>query len=108
RAAEVTAEYDFAPAYGATINHASQARTVQTALIDLLGEDALETTGIPFMGAEDFSYYLKEVPGAYALIGAGRGETSAPLHSPRFDFNDDLIALVVQLWSKVVGAPLPA
>ena len=41
------------------------------------------------MAAEDFSYYLERVPGAYFFMGNG---PSAGLHHPAYDFADDAIA----------------
>ena len=40
------------------------------------------------MGGEDFAYMLEERPGAYILIGNG---DSAPVHHPKYDFNDEII-----------------
>ena len=42
----------------------------------------------PMMGSEDFAYFLKEVPGAFAWIGNGE---SASLHNPKYDFNDEIL-----------------
>ena len=42
------------------------------------------------MGSEDFSYFLKEVPGAFAWIGNGK---SASLHNPKYDFNDNILCI---------------
>ena len=42
------------------------------------------------MGSEDFSYFLREVPGAFAWIGNG---VSASLHNPRYDFNDNILCI---------------
>ena len=38
------------------------------------------------MGAEDFAFYLKKVPGA--LLRLGLGEDCPALHIAGFDFND--------------------
>ncbi|MDE9452007.1 amidohydrolase [Aliiroseovarius sp. Z3] len=40
----------------------------------------------PMTASEDFARFLDHVPGCFAFIG--NGETSAPLHSPTYDFND--------------------
>jgi len=41
------------------------------------------------MGAEDFSYYLEQVPGCYVRYGAQRpGLEGFPAHSSRFDFDE--------------------
>lgn len=107
-AANVQADFSFQPTYQATVNHPEQAAKIREALCAHLGEDAERLDAIPFMGGEDFSYYLQEIPGAYVLVGTGEAGGSPPLHSPRFDFDDRLIPLMVRVWSQLVGAPAPA
>jgi len=41
------------------------------------------------MAAEDFSYYIKDYPGA--MFRLGMGENSPSLHNPNFDFNDNAL-----------------
>lgn len=104
----VDAEVDIYPRYQATINWPEQAQRYRQALLAELGADWLSRdTLIPIMASEDFSYYLREIPGAYALIGGGDTEHHEPLHSPRYDFNDALIAPVVRTLSRLTEAPLP-
>ena len=99
-----TAAFTYRPCYPATINHAASAQRVQEAVRTVLGADSLANDGLPIMAAEDFGYYLTRIPGAYILLGAGRaGHTMEPCHSPRYDYNDDLIPVVVRLWSRLVG-----
>ncbi|HSP02806.1 MAG TPA: M20/M25/M40 family metallo-hydrolase, partial [Acidimicrobiales bacterium] len=63
---------------------------------------------VPIMASEDFSYYLTEVPGAFALVGADDGQGhDASCHSPHYDFNDRLIGPVVRVYARLAGAPLP-
>ncbi|MCL2610516.1 MAG: M20 family metallopeptidase [Defluviitaleaceae bacterium] len=47
----------------------------------------------PKMGGEDFSYYLKERPGAFFFIGARNEAKNAiyPHHHPKFDIDEDAI-----------------
>jgi len=41
------------------------------------------------MAGEDFSYYLKERPGCFFFVGAGRADgSSAPHHHPAFDIDE--------------------
>jgi len=103
RAAQVTSTFEFTPAYQATVNHPQPAARLRDALAAELGPSSEELDGLPFMGGEDFSYYLAEIPGAYALVGSGSSPEAPPLHSPRFDFNDDLIPLTVRVWSRILG-----
>ncbi|MEE4304839.1 MAG: N(2)-acetyl-L-2,4-diaminobutanoate deacetylase DoeB2, partial [Wenzhouxiangella sp.] len=81
----VEADVSVQPRYDATVNHAEQAAQYREALVAELGEDGLDADlKTPIMASEDFSYYLKEIPGAFALVGAddGQGHHHA-CHSPQ-------------------------
>lgn len=97
------------PRYNATINHAAQAISMRRHWQQEWGEAAVNSTlPTPIMASEDFSYYLQEIPGAFALIGADDGpDHQAPCHSSNYDFNDRLIPRVARLFSRLAGAPLP-
>ena len=58
----------------------------------------------PVMGAEDFSFMLEKKPGAYIWLGAGL--QSENLHSPHFDFNDDLLPIGASFWVQLAQAKL--
>ena len=45
----------------------------------------------PAMTGEDFSFFLKEVPGAFVWIGNGPGDGGRELHNPAYDFNDAIL-----------------
>ena len=102
----VTAEMIATPRYGATVNHPEQAENMRKALHGELGKDWFDPNcPSPIMASEDFSYYLEEIPGAFALVGADDGisEHQKPCHSPHYDFNDKLIPVVVRVFSRLVG-----
>ncbi len=104
-----TATVDNQIAYGATVNHEVQSQNFQDALAEEFGSQwECKDIPVPIMASEDFSYFLQEKPGAFALIGANDEPAHAhPCHSDAYDFNDKLIAHVVKLYSRLVGAPLP-
>lgn len=104
-----TATVSHQKAYGATVNHAAESDKFQTALASEFGSNwECKDIAVPIMASEDFSYFLNEIPGAFALIGANDEQAhSHPCHSSSYDFNDKLIAHVVKLYSRLVGAPLP-
>ena len=107
-AAKVTGcnvEMELRPGYPPTINHELDAVFARDVISDVLGTNGLETEMSPTMGAEDFSYMLKEKEGAYIWLGAGK--TSQNLHSPLYDFNDDLLPLGASLWVRMVETKLP-
>jgi hippurate hydrolase len=55
------------------------------------------------MGAEDFGWMLERCPGAYGVIGNGvEGSYAAGLHSPSYDFNDQIITVGVAFWVTLV------
>lgn len=96
--------FTYRPCYPATINHTASALAAQDALRAVLGPEGLANDGLPVMAAEDFGYYLTQRPGAFILLGAGKpGAVMEPCHSPRFDYNDDLIPVVVKVWSRLAG-----
>jgi len=105
---EASCEFEFARNYPPTINHASETEFARQVMSELVGADnVLEFE--PTMGAEDFSYFLLEKPGAYFLIGngdgshrqGGHGMGPCMLHNPSYDFNDDLIPLGATLWVRL-------
>ena len=61
----------------------------------------------PFVGgaAEDFSFFLKEVPGLFFYVGAvPRGQdpaTAAPNHSPNFMIDESALVVGVRALSSV-------
>lgn len=95
--------------YGATVNHPGPAAALRSALGGRLGAEWQSTDSlVPVMASEDFSYYLDEIPGAFALVGADDGDGHhEPCHSPRYDFNDRLIDPVAGVFTQLAGAPPP-
>ena len=61
----------------------------------------------PSMGAEDFAYLARVVPGCYVWLGNGPGEGGCMLHSPHFDFNDDIIDSGIRYWVRLAERTLP-
>jgi hippurate hydrolase len=83
------------------INHAEQVGA-------LVGADKVDENMPPATASEDFAHMLRERPGAFIRIGnaAQRDNTPAALHSPHYDFNDDIIPLGAAYWVGLVRAEL--
>lgn len=100
---EVSVRYE--RRFHATINHPAAAAFVRSVVgntaVDFKLQDAL-----PSMASEDFGFMLKEVPGCYFWLGSARSGNDYDLHSPRYDFNDDLIPLGAALWIALVRSSL--
>ena len=95
--------------YQATINHPEQASNARATWAELYGDSAMQHgQPMPVMASEDFSYYLREIPGAFALIGSRDGiHDPHPCHSPRYDFNDRLIGEVCRWFCRLTGMRTP-
>ncbi|MCA1796806.1 MAG: N(2)-acetyl-L-2,4-diaminobutanoate deacetylase DoeB2 [Geobacteraceae bacterium] len=105
----VTCEVRIFPRYEATRNHPGCASRLRTAWQQDQGEHSLDKQFmLPAMASEDFSYYLQQIPGAFALIGSDDGieRHQYPCHSAYYDFNDGLIEKVVKLYSRLVGVDI--
>jgi len=108
----VTAEVEIRSRYEATINHAKPAGRYRAALKAELGEVSERSDlRMPLMASEDFSYYLGEIPGAFAVIGMSETEQgqacfNAPCHSPEYRFNDKVIEQVIRVFCRLAGAPV--
>ena len=94
-------------AYSATINTPEEADFAIAAARAVSGNDKLIIDGRPVMGADDFSYFLEQKPGAYVFLGTDEGY-SMPLHNPLFDFNDHALAIGVRYWQELVYQRNPA
>ena len=71
------------------INSAKMAKLAREAGRAAVGKINILPLRTANMGAEDFSYYLKKVPGAYVRFGAQlQGKEGFPAHSSRFDFDE--------------------
>jgi len=69
----------------------------------VVGSENVRCDYPPSLGAEDFAFYLEELPGAFWWLGLGNADCSgAPLHNPCFDFNDEAIALAIELHCQMV------
>ena len=85
-----------------TVNDTVLARRFHPVLERAVGA---QNVGIvpPETGAEDFSYFAREVPGFYFKLGAvRRGNTSGGHHTPTFRADDEAIAIGVRAMTALV------
>jgi hippurate hydrolase len=82
------AELDYTFSYPVTSNDASAAKTALGVAGELFGEDRVVELGHPSMGAEDFSFFLEKVPGAFIWLGVG---DVSGLHTPQFAFDEEIL-----------------
>ena len=87
---EITIE--FGTGYPVTVTDPDVTDRVAQWAGKLLGEDHVLRLPTPIMGAEDFSYVLREVPGTFAFLGAcppgNDPAQAAPNHSNRVHYDE--------------------
>jgi metal-dependent amidase/aminoacylase/carboxypeptidase family protein len=78
------------------VNDATEAAFARDTVAGLFGAERATIMSHPIPGAEDFSYVLQEVPGAFVFLGACPDEadplTAPSNHSARAMFDDSVLA----------------
>ncbi len=95
----------------AVFNHDAGVATCAESVTKLFGAEKLKLQ-TPVTGGEDFGSFLEQRPGAFIFAGQGAGDKDSPhrqgLHTPRYDFNDDLIPLVAEYFAEIAETKLAA
>lgn len=96
-----SAEVDYVRGTQAVINGEESAHLVQDVAVSAFGEEVLYHEK-PTMGGEDFSFYLDEVPGCFALVGSGNAEkdTQWAHHHGRFNLDEDAMVTGAELYAQ--------
>lgn len=82
-------EIDLVPGYPSTVNHKASFEKLMKAASAIVGDGARQLP--PFLGGEDFSYYLKEIPGCFFFVGSSPSDAapgSVPHHCSHFDIDE--------------------
>jgi hippurate hydrolase len=90
----LTATAEFEDSYPVTVNDQREARFAADVVADLLGDDRFLPQLNPMAGAEDFSYVLEQVPGAFITLGACPplvDPDTAPFNHSAFAVFDDTV-----------------
>ena len=68
-------------------------------------DDDIVVEASPLMIAEDFAYYQQKVPGVYFLLGTGNPSKgyAYPLHSNRFNFDEEVLLYGIQLYVDILN-----
>ena len=85
------------------VNTERETDIARRAAQQVVGPAAVVEQDYPSMGAEDFSYYLREIPGCYVRIGTrGADGEYIPLHSPLFDVDEEALKVGASFFEHVV------
>jgi hippurate hydrolase len=103
----MTATVNYCRSYDATINHKAETDFLRDLAVKFAGAEKVVDLERPFMGSEDFAYFLTACPGSYFFLGSRVTGEEKPLHHPGFNFNDDLLPIGAAFWTELTEAFLP-
>jgi amidohydrolase len=97
-----TAEVEYTLGYPPLVNNAEMAALVREVALEVVGPERVQDSE-PGMGAEDMSYFLNAVPGAFYRLGVRNEATGKTYghHHPRFDIEEDALATGVAMHAAV-------
>ena len=92
------------------VNDPEHAAVAARAAAARVGGGAVEANAPPTTGGEDFGDMLKVKPGAFIFVGNGRAPDGSfhAVHTPHYDFNDDILTLGTAYWVSLVRQELAA
>ena len=85
--------------YPALVNHEQTVDAVAEVAGELFGNDAVRWKERPSMGVEDFSFFARERHSAFYHLGCGNAAKgiTAPLHTSRFEIDEDCLVTGVAM-----------
>ncbi len=102
--------------YPPLVNTPAETDFCRQVMQQMYGEKSVEMVRehVQVMPSEDFSFFLRELPGSYVFLGNGDGSHREPdhglgpcmLHNPSYDFNDNLIPIGASYWIRLTEAYL--
>lgn len=92
-------EVELETGYPVLVNHPRETEVFRQACRAALGEDNGIENSRPVPGAEDFARYLEVKPGAFLFLGCRNEQKGAvwPHHHPRFNIDEDVLPLGVEV-----------
>ncbi|MCO5176498.1 MAG: M20 family metallopeptidase [Thermomicrobiales bacterium] len=96
------AELIYMRGYPAMVNDPEMTQFAMETCEELLGDDNVHVSA-PMMAGEDFAYVTERVPGCMISLGVRNDERGMiyPPHHPRFDADEDALAVGVRVLSAI-------
>ena len=91
---------DYERGYPVVVNSEAETAFARQVAEELVGPERVIAPFPPVTGSEDFAYYLERKPGCFLRLGNGEG--GAMLHNPRYDFNDGILTVGAEYWTRLV------
>jgi len=95
------AEIGYRRGFPPVVNHLRETGFARNVAVAEFGPEGVADRFRPRTASEDFAFFLEARPGAFVFVGNGDGPA---LHSPRYDFNDAILAPAATFWTRLAGA----
>ena len=105
-----TAELHYERIFAPLVNDADCTATAIDVANAIVGAANVDTSVSPVTGSEDFAFMLQQRPGNYIFLGNGVAADGsfAPVHTPKYDFNDKALPLGVRYFVALAQRELAA
>ena len=105
-----TAELQYERIFSTLVNDADCTATAIAVANSIVGEAQVDPAVAPVTGSEDFAFMLEHRPGNYIFLGNGVSNDGsfAPVHTPKYDFNDKILPLGVRYFVGLAQRELAA
>ena len=99
----VVCRLDLSDGYPPCINNPEVSAFMYEVAADIVGQDRVKYLP-PTTGGEDFAFFALEVPASIIRLGCGNKDEGLtyPLHSPRFNINEDVLVVGVDVFTEAV------
>lgn len=85
-------ELDYSKGYPALINDDAMTELAKDSIAKVIGNENVSYLKDASMGAEDFAYLLKEVPGSFFFVGISEPDNDPAIHHhPKFAWDDEIL-----------------
>ena len=98
-----TAEVHYELGYPPLVNDPGMTEFVRQSAAELLGGENVELVEQPFLGGEDFAFFLQRAPGSFFQLGIRNEEkgTIQPIHTHLFDIDEDALVVGSAMHAKL-------
>lgn len=104
-------DYKYSEVIDPTINDPEATIFCANIAREIVGAENVQDDVDPCMGGEDFGAMIIDRPGAYIWVGQGEADPNSNhnqgLHTPRYDFNDEIIPTGVEYFARIVEKSMP-
>jgi amidohydrolase len=99
-----TYKLEYQKYYPATINDPQITELVRSVAIEVVETPARIVPECQTMGGEDMSFFLQQIPGCYFFLGSANPDKDLayPHHHPRFDFDETVLMVGVEMFVRCV------